>query len=87
MNDEANVAIVDTLGTIFYEQRKAFEFVLSQDNQIDKLYVWLIIKNLLTYNSCSGFFQLKSLQQFLKLHFRLEKEETSNAIKIYEVIL
>jgi hypothetical protein len=29
MNDEANVAIVDTLGTIFYEQRKSFEFVLT----------------------------------------------------------
>ncbi|CAD8069882.1 unnamed protein product [Paramecium sonneborni] len=87
MNDDPNVKIVDTLGTIFFEQRKSFEYILTQDNQISKLYIWMIIKELFIYNSCQGFFQLKSIQQFLKSYLIFEQEENSNSFKIYEQIL
>ncbi|CAK77915.1 unnamed protein product (macronuclear) [Paramecium tetraurelia] len=87
MNDDPNVKVVDTLGTIFFEQRKSFEFILTQDNQISKLYIWMIIKELFIYDSCSGFFQLKSIQQFLKQYLVFEQEENSNSLKIYEQIL
>ena len=29
MNDDPNVKVVDTLGTIFFEQRKSFEYILT----------------------------------------------------------